>query len=421
MKKELTLSNLYFKNYRNLVVQDGVKLNNLNICIGPNGSGKSNLIGVLQFLKESLTSHPNENRGVTRFEDAIQKLGGSNILDKTVEPPAVVQFKLEFNPTDDIPDGIIFESDLMVKGNLENVIMKRESLSAARPLPGQDKPVQYYDKEPVINIMADKTNRKLLTLNEISEFIKTESDNKFKKLMQKAQEISIDVIKVRRLLYNAMSDWYFYNANNMNLESIRNSEPKIGKSDIFLSSSGENLALVLENLTQQDIDFEETINFAMRQILPKTRKIRAIRSGRLSLIIEWYFRDIKQPFYLNGMSDGTVRMLCWAVVLHSPVLPSLLVIEEPEIGIHPAWMRVLADWIKAASQRTQVIISTHHPDLLDHFTDSLENVLCFNYDGKSHYHIKPLSRERLAPNLEQGWQLGDLYRVGDPEVGGWPW
>jgi predicted ATPase len=206
----------------------------------------------------------------------------------------------------------------------------------------------------------------------------------------------------------------------MNLSLIRTAEPKIGGSDIYLSASGDNLALVLDNLSQ-NIDFEDSINEAMKSILPKTRRIRVVRPGRLSLTVEWNFEGIKEAFYLNEMSDGTVRMLCWATILHSPLLPSLIVIDEPELGLHVSWMAILAEWIKKAATKTQIIITTHSPDLLDHFTDCLENVLCFYSENRTHFSVKSLSKEMLEQKLEEGWELGDLYRVGDPSIGGWPW
>jgi len=207
----------------------------------------------------------------------------------------------------------------------------------------------------------------------------------------------------------------------MNLNLIRTVEPKIGGSDIYLSASGDNLPLVLENLSQKNINFEDSLNEAMKSILPKTRRIRPVRSGRLSLTVEWYFEDIKEAFYLNEMSDGTVRMLCWETILYSPLLPSLIVIDEPELGLHVSWMPILAEWIKKAATKTQIIITTHSPDLLDRFTDSLENVLCFYSENRTHFSVKSLSKELLEPKLEEGWELGDLYRVGDPTIGGWPW
>jgi predicted ATPase len=139
--------------------------------------------------------------------------------------------------------------------------------------------------------------------------------------------------------------------------------------------------------------------------------------------VQWKVSGIAEPFRLDELSDGTVRMLCWATILRSHKLPSLIVIEEPEVGIHPAWLKVLAEWIKLASERTQVIITTHSPDLLDCFTDRLENVYVFNQKqgDPHHFVIDRLSRDRFQSLLEEGWELGDIYRVGDPTLGGWPW
>ncbi len=103
-------------------------------------------------------------------------------------------------------------------------------------------------------------------------------------------------------------------------------------------------------------------------------------------------------------------------------LPSLLVIDEPETGLHPSWMKTLAERIKMASERTQIIIATHSPDLLDHFTDRYKDVLCFQYDGKKHFIPRRLPEEELKVRLDEEWELGDLYRIAViPTVGGCPW
>jgi predicted ATPase len=164
----------------------------------------------------------------------------------------------------------------------------------------------------------------------------------------------------------------------------------------------------------------------MQEALPWTRRIRSVASGRLNLVTEWYMEYPGRPteqFYLSDMSDGSVRMLCWACILLSPQIPGLLVIEEPEIGIHVSWMRILASWIKQASRRTQVIVSTHSPDLLDHFTDNLESVMLMKQTDSDlgRFCMTALNRSTLKKQLDEGWQLGDLYRVGDPSIGGWPW
>ncbi len=422
------------KNYKNLHLDPSVNLNNLNIFIGSNGSGKSNFISCLKFLKDGLIAIPDENRGVSSLEDAISKFGGDRILDVYVESPAKVSIACCFsqiNQTGNLQkDSAILDFKLYYPGQEKvRASISEEYLYGGEDLQGPSSTPFYYYKlhnrvlgQGVLSVYNSPGQEP--THFETLDNIPTNSLGllTIPTLLENSQlppEIT-PVYKIRRELIEFISKWQFYNANNMNLSLIRTAEPKIGGSDIYLSASGDNLPLVLENLSH-NIDFEDSLNEAMKSILPKTRRIRPVRSGRLSLTVEWYFEDIKEVFYLNEMSDGTVRMLCWATILHSPLLPSLIVIDEPELGLHVSWMAILAEWIKKAATKTQIIITTHSPDLLDHFTDCLENVLCFYSENRTHFSIKSLSKEMLEQKLEEGWELGDLYRVGDPTIGGWPW
>jgi predicted ATPase len=431
---------IFTQNYKNLSLSQAVELKNLNIFIGSNGSGKSNFISTLKFLKDCLTSIPDESRGITSFEEAISRFGNDRILDNSVDSPAVIKLQYGFSEILQYSSRIkspILDIDLFVDRKKQKLTIHQESLYSGDDLSNPESSPFYYYKfhdpklqnigKGVISVynqseqkvgthfeVLDNIPANILGLNALSELLEN-SQNKL------ITTLTTPAYKVRRELIAFISQWQFYNANNMDLHQIRNSEPKIGGNDIYLSTSGNNLPLVFENLTQENIDFEDSINNAMKSILPKTRRLRSIRSGRLSLTLEWHFEDIKEPFYLTEMSDGTVRMLCWATILYSPILPSLLVIDEPELGLHVSWMPILAEWIKQAARKTQIIITTHSPDLLDHFTDCLENVYCFYSQDKTHFSMKTLSHEILDQKLEEGWQLGDLYRVGDPTVGGWPW
>jgi len=424
----MRLSKLTLKNFKNIRIENGLRLNDLNILIGPNGSGKSNLIGVLRFMRDCLTASPDRGRGITDFEEAIIELGDARILDATVESPATAEFEFEFDLALAGRTMTVFRLNIMVKGSDTSPAVRSEILSSQPDYPGAE-PFYYYKTHDlevgtgVVSVYKDSaqtesrfeklrdmpTNR--LTLSSIPELPE----------ISNFPPENIPVCKIRRQMLEAMSKWRFYNANDMNLKNIRNSEPKIGPGDLFLSASGENLPLVMDNLIQRDIEFEERVNNAMKALFPLTRKIRTVRSGRLRLAVEWYMEGSSERFYLSDMSDGSVRMLCWAVALHSPELPALLIIDEPEAGLHPAWMRTLAEWIRAASEKTQIIVATHSPDLLDHFTDRYEDVIRFEYDGKAHFTPGGLPEAELKARLDEDWELGDLYRVGDHAVGGWPW
>ncbi len=417
------------QNYKNLEISQPVDLNSLNILIGANNFGKSNWISCLSFFKTSLINRPDESRGIGSLEDAAAKIGGGRILDFHVESPALVNLAYCFSISGDIR--AIIELNLYADRQRNRVNVAAEYLYSGKVLRQELdlNPFYYYqfhDREPGRGAVSvynegdkgpthfeplDNIPTNSLGLASIPSLLET----------SKYPPENTPIYKIRREILASVSTWQFYNANHMDLNAIREATPKIGGSDIYLSASGDNLALVLDNLTQQDIDFEDSINEAMKLIIPKTRRLRPTRSGVMSLTVEWYIEGLKEPFYLPEMSDGTVRMLCWATILHSPRLPALLVIDEPEMGLHVAWMPILAEWIKQAARKTQVIITTHSPDLLDHFTDSLENVLCFVSEKPNYFAIKRLSREMLEPKLNEGWELGDLYRVGDPSIGGWPW
>lgn len=430
-----SLTEVTTHNYKNLHLTNGLTLGRLNLFIGPNGSGKSNLIGMLQFLQQCLVEGSRDViRGRTNFEDAIFKLGGAKVLDGTVTAPANVKLNYRFSAD---ATSTLLQLELLVQNRHRQVIIDQEALAREAAATESFTVYSAHDKRSggsgrgavsVFNNGEDASapahveRIQDVPVNELALAV-----------MPKLLESSAfppertPVYEVRREIVDLVSKWRFYNANHMNLADIRSAEPKLGASDSFLAPSGENLALVLYNLGQVSFEFEETIEQAMKAILSGTRKLRAVPSGRLSLTVEWHVQGCKEPFFLNEMSDGTVRMLCWATILHSPQLPSLIAIDEPEVGIHVAWLPILAAWIKEAARHTQVIISTHSPDLLDHFTDQLDNddgklyVLQADPKSNNHFVVNQLLKAAVAPQLNEGWQVGDLYRVGDPSVGGWPW
>ena len=422
------ISRITTKNYRNLVNEDGIALNNLNILIGSNGSGKSNLVALLEFFKNCLTPTADlESRGITAFEDAVSKLK-FNILDASIKKPAKVSLEIEF-PNLILNLGTKFSLTLYVD---KNVTINEEGLSR----------IEYSSQRAIPEIFylshAPQTCKLLVTINKKNEYgSKYESISEvpvnelsllaIPKLLTEQGTFppeQVPLYKIHRDLSDAVKKWQFYNANEMDLAKIRGANPKMGLSDVILSKSGENLPTVLDNLsnhTSYGIDFDERINNAMKEILPMTRRIKTSREG-MSLTVRWYFDGMEEPFYLDDMSDGTVRMLCWATILHSPILPTLLVIDEPELSLHIAWMGILANWIKQASQKTQIIISTHSPDLLDYFTDCAADVICFEKNlPKGHFKAKKLPEASIQDKIAEGWQLGDLYRTGDDIIGGWPW
>lgn len=415
--------NLYLENYKNISIPEGFRLDKLNLFIGPNGCGKSNYISVLEFLRSALVPTAQWEGGDIDPSQALLSFGENRILSGHLSLPGKVSFGFEFE-LGQFPKGLRYDLQLdVMKSGLSVAI---EHMSDAVPIPFYYFKCHDRQKGTCVVSIYDTPGSDPRTHFEPFSDVSTRDLAlvHLPELLEKSSHPPdhTPFFRSRRALLEAVKGWAFYNANNMNLRAIRDAAPKIGGTDVFLSPNGENLSLVIENLFQDDFNFEEHLNLAMRAILPDTRRVRALRTGRLRLSVEWHFHGQREPFFLSELSDGTVRMLCWAVVLLSPQPPTLLVIEEPELGLHPAWMPTLYEWICEAASRTQVIISTHSPELLDKFTDRLENVICFcQTDQKDLFGMRRLSREDLEVRLREGWELGDLYRIGDPDIGCWPW
>ena len=132
-----------------------------------------------------------------------------------------------------------------------------------------------------------------------------------------------------------------------------------------------------------------------------------------------------QVFFTEGdfvipatrLSDGTLRYLCLLAILCDPTPPPLICIEEPELGLHPDILPTLADLLKSAAERTQVIVTTHSDVLVDAMTDCPDVVIvCEKHEGQTE--MNRLSRSEVGVWLEK-YRLGQLWIDG--EIGGKRW
>ena len=117
------------------------------------------------------------------------------------------------------------------------------------------------------------------------------------------------------------------------------------------------------------------------------------------------------------LSDGTLRYLSLLALLCDPTPPPLIVIEEPELGLHPDVLPTLARLLVEASARTQLVVTTHAPALVDALSETPESVLVCER-GPQGTRIERLEAEPLAPWLEK-FRLGELWTRG--EIGGTRW
>ena len=125
-----------------------------------------------------------------------------------------------------------------------------------------------------------------------------------------------------------------------------------------------------------------------------------------------------EPLVVLRLSDGTLKFLCLLAVLLGTEPPPLICIEEPEVGLHPEAIQIVAEALVDASERTQLIVTTHSEALVDALSESPEDVLVTERDFDNGTQFRRLERKQLALWLER-YSLGGLWRKG--ELGGNRW
>jgi predicted ATPase len=372
-----------------------IPLNNLNVIIGPNGSGKSNLIEAIDLLRAA----PIE-RGLLA---SIREGGGiRDWLWKGCEETPIAKIEVIFLRTT-IPHYSNIRYTLGFTEIAQRFEITNERLETETPKkPGQDTYLYYEfrDGHGVLNNAKDK-KRNLrhedIELNQ-SIFSQRKDKDQYPELTQLGQ--SLGKIRVYR-------EWSFGRNSDMR-------QPQ--KADLpndFLEPNICNLGLVLNDLGQYPVIKKKLIS-----------ALQALYDG-----IEDYYVRVEggtvQVFFYEGsfaipatrLSDGTLRYLCLLVILCHPSPPPLVCIEEPELGLHPDVLPTLAELLKEASERCQLIVTTHSDVLVDALSDQPESVLVAE---KSEFGstLTRLNAEQLKPWLEK-YRLGQLWTQG--HIGGTRW
>ncbi|HEY6332729.1 MAG TPA: AAA family ATPase [Blastocatellia bacterium] len=174
----------------------------------------------------------------------------------------------------------------------------------------------------------------------------------------------------------------------------------------YLRPDASNIGAFLTALRKASPDGYQLIRDTVRLIAPFFDDFRLKpedRGGNEMVRLEWRQIGSDFPFQPNHLSDGMIRFICLTTALLQPNPPSTVVIDEPELGLHPFALSVLADLIHSAAERTQVIVSTQSPTLVDYFEP--QDVIVVNrVNGRSEF-------TRLDPGQLKQWM--DEYSLGE--------
>lgn len=212
-------------------------------------------------------------------------------------------------------------------------------------------------------------------------------------------------------------NWVVYHVHDTSTSSPVRKTSKVHDND-FLRADASNLAAFLYFLRVKHPGAYSIIRRTIQRVAPffDDFQLKPLNLNPDDIRLEWRHKDSDQYFDASALSDGTLRFIVLATLFLQPVdlRPSLILVDEPELGLHPYAIGILASMIHSASKESQVIVSTQSSLLLDYF--SAEDVLVAERVG-SGTSIKRLDSSSLANWLED-YSLGQLWEKN--ELGGRP-
>lgn len=354
------LDSITIKGYKSIQDLENFKLTNLNILLGANGAGKSNFISVFKLLAQMYEQN---------LQTYVQTSGG---------PDALLHYGRK--KTQQIDMAFYFASngyEFSLKPTLDNrLIFKDEKLHFTGSYRAYDGSPRF----PSWDIIKSGHDEAILksSTHKYAEYIKP-----------------------------AIASWriyHFHDTSDTALVKLIHS----ARDNLKLKTDAANLAAFLMRLQLVYPESYQQIINTVRLVAPFFADF-VQREDEANVQLEWFEKgNPDTPFKAHVLSDGTLRFICLATLLLQPfnLMNDTVLIDEPELGLHPYALTVLASLIKRAAEKKQLIISTQSVELINHFSaDAI--VIVDRVDDASTF--KRLDEEQLKDWLED-YSLGELWQ-----------
>lgn len=371
----------------------------LNVLIGPNGAGKSNLIEVIGLLKAAtndITTPMREGGGGENWMWRGEPTGQAARVEVSVRPPLswfkerLVRYSLAFSLG--VFGGPYFKEEI---GEAEGAKQGEDSSERFLERTQDRLELNYFDEN------RERKKREMpLTGIKFDQSVLSQ-------LKDPVQYPELTFLGIGLAGIRIYREWSFG----------RNAPPRLPqKADLpnqFLEEDGRNLGMVL-NRIRGDPKAKTKLLTALRKLYHGVEDFDVhVEAGSVQVFLQE--GNVTMP--ATRLSDGTLRYLCLLAILCHPSPPKLVCLEEPELGLHPDILPGLADLLREASERCQLIVTTHSDTLIDALTDTPESiVICEKENGQTK--LKRLDKDELSHWLEK-YRLGELWTSG--ELGGNRW
>lgn len=383
----MRIERLRIRNFRVFKDVDIEDIPQLALFVGANGTGKTTLFEIFGFLRDALQDN---------VDIALRKRGGfKDVVSRDSEGP--IHFEVKFREDDGpLISYIVDISQREGRAVVEHEVLKYRRGQSGKPWHFLDfrfgegyavtNEVDYGAPEAEMEREAQTlASPDILAIKGLGQFQRFRVVNSFRKLIE---------------------SWHL---SDFRIHVARPSQ-EIGHAE-HLSPEGDNLALVTQYLFENHREQFDQVLRRMSERVPGVSKVEAATTVDGRLVLRFQDGAFKDPFIARYVSEGTIKMFAYLVLLHDPLPHPLLCIEEPENQLYPTLLLELIEEFRDYGRRGgQVLVGTHSPDLLN--GARLDEVYWLEKrDGFTRVHRARDDRQ-LAALVEEGDQLGALWKQG---------
>ena len=407
----------------------------LTVVIGANAVGKSTLIDCLQLIGECCEFPLNTAMGWHHGALSLLTAGnGNGQLAWSVtfrKPPAWDDFPLAAGEA--LVYEVILEADAQGQMHPQYEVLRTQELIHGEPL-------IFLEATPNQQYIFDIKQGQLIPFNEAQSSPAVVRDADSAGLPSGSgragtqQEAALLLSQIRFFNEFPVPSWVralfasimCYPGFDVTHSSVLRTKAADIRPDTTLASNGDDLGTVLhEILTRYDFrPAAEELRDFLRVAYPAFEEIHCDTTYGTppQVLVRVREQGMSRSMEMWELSDGMLRFLCLATALLNPFPPPLIAIDEPELGLHPGLLPIVAEMIKAAAERTQVLVTTHSPDLLNCFDIADVAVMARHADDAKVAWHRPANRQTLVQMLGDVatgtfGTLGDLHRSGELEAG----
>jgi predicted ATPase len=387
----MKLESIRLKNFKAFRDAELRNIPRMCVLVGANGSGKSTLFNVFGFLKDAMTED---------VRAALTRLGGSRGFQEARSrgSDGPIEIELKFREADNSPLITYF-----LAINEENGLpfVERELLKYRRGSKGQ--PWHFLDfargqGQAVTNepdkVQAEKELRREDQILRSPDTLAVKGLAQFKKF------------PAAMALGELITNWHI---SDFQIQRAR-PEQEAGHAE-HLSTQGENLALVTEFLYKRHREVFDRITKQLAKRVPGISHVEARTTEEGRVLLKFRDEAFQDPFLARHVSDGTIKMLAYLILLYDPNPHPLLCVEEPENQLYPKLLMELAEEFRDYARRGgQVFISTHSPDFLN--ACRLDEVFWLVKEKGYTFVRKAADDEQVAAYMSDGDQMGYLWKQG---------